>query len=76
MKTITIDAKGEDCPIPLMKLKESLKNAIIEDVLEIEFTCPEAVNSIPRFLEKNGHEILSFEQLKNKAWKIIIKKKK
>ena len=57
-QVITIDTKGLDCPVPLMK---------------IEFTCPEATVNLPNYCQEHGHDVVSFEKLKT-GWKITVKK--
>ncbi len=74
METIKLDTKGLDCPIPLIELKNALNKADNGQIIELEFTCPEAVSTLPRHCQENNHEIISFDKLDNKAWKIILKK--
>ncbi len=74
METIKIDVKGLDCPIPLIKAKKALQDAKKEQMIEIEFTCPEATRSLPAYAIQHGHEVILFERLETGSWKIIIKK--
>lgn len=75
METIKIDTKGLDCPAPLIELKKAIKMAEKGQTIDLEFTCPEAVATLPSYCQKNGHEVLEFEQLCNKTWKIVVKKR-
>ncbi|MGP1432002.1 MAG: sulfurtransferase TusA family protein [Treponema sp.] len=74
MDTLKIDTKGLDCPIPLIELKKALKEAATGQLIELEFTCPEAVTTLPRHCQENNHEVVAFDRLDNKAWKIVVKK--
>ena len=74
METIKIDVKGLDCPIPLIEMKKALKSAEDDQLLEIEFTCPEATRSLPSYANEHEHKVVSFERLANGAWKIVIQK--
>ncbi|MGP1437931.1 MAG: sulfurtransferase TusA family protein [Treponema sp.] len=74
METIKIDTKGLDCPAPLIELKKALKKAEEAQIIDLEFTCPEAVATLPTYCQRNKHEVISFEQIANKTWKIVVKK--
>ena len=74
MDTIKLDTKGLDCPIPLMELKNALEGAEAGQVIEVEFTCPEATANIPNYCEENNIEILSFDKNANKSWTITVRK--
>ncbi|MDO4720231.1 MAG: sulfurtransferase TusA family protein [Peptostreptococcaceae bacterium] len=74
MEIIKVDTKGLDCPIPLIELKKALKNAQAGQMIELEFTCPEAVVNLPNHCQENDHEVISFDQLSSGGWKIVVKK--
>ncbi len=74
MNHIEIDTMGQDCPIPLIKLKEALTHCKTGQIIEAKFSCPEAVQNLPNYANENGHEILAFEKLGVEGWKIVIKK--
>lgn len=73
MNKIEKDVRGLDCPVPLITLKESLKDAESGDVISINFTCPEALNTLPDYCDEHDLEILSMEKQNDKSWKIEIK---
>lgn len=74
MEVIKIDVKGLDCPIPLIEMKKALKTLEDGQLLEIEFTCPEATRSLPAYADQHEHKVVSFERLDGGAWKIVIEK--
>lgn len=69
-----IDTSGKDCPIPLMELKKALNESSDGEVIEIIFTCPEAVENLPNYIQEQGHELLDFEKKNHEGWKITVKK--
>lgn len=74
MDVIKIDTKGLDCPIPLIKLKEKLAESEAGQIIELEFTCPEAVINIPKYCQEHNHEVVKFDVLDDKSWIIVVKK--
>lgn len=73
MTNLKIDTKGLDCPIPLIELKKALEKVEKGDVIDLEFTCPEAVVNLPNHCKEFGHEVIQFDKL-DSGWKIVVKK--
>lgn len=74
MENIKLDTKGMDCPLPLIELKEALGDAEGGQIIEVEFTCPDAVVNLPSYCEEHNHEVLDFDKQDNKSWKLTVKK--
>lgn len=74
METKKLDTIGQDCPMPLIRLKEAISESEPGQVIEVVFTCPEAVENLPNYAMENGHEVLSFEKNGSESWTIVIKK--
>ncbi len=74
MDAIKLDTKGQDCPLPLITLKNALADAASGQEIEIEFTCPEATVNLPNYCQEAGVEILSFDKNDNKSWTIRVRK--
>ena len=74
MENIKLDTKGMDCPLPLMELKKDLGEAEYGQIIEVEFTCPDAVVNLPSYCEEHNHKVLEFDKQNNKAWKITVEK--
>lgn len=70
---INIDTKGLDCPIPLMELKKAIGQSNKGDIIEVEFTCPEAVENLPNYCLENDHEVLEFDKVDSASWKIVVR---
>lgn len=74
METLKYDVKGQDCPLPLITLRNALACAQTGQLVELEFTCPEATTSLPSYCQREGVEIVSFEKNTNKSWTIVVRK--
>ena len=74
MAVIKVDAKGVDCPIPWGKFKKGVDQAGADDLVEIEFTCPDTTISIPGYCENHGLEVVSMERQPDK-WVLTAKRK-
>ncbi len=73
MENIKVDAKGMDCPFPLVKFKKAIDAAEPGQMVEIEFTCPDTTVSIPGFCQDRGIEIVEFER-GDGMWTIVAHK--
>ncbi len=58
MADATLDAKGLNCPLPILKAKKALKELENGQVLEIEATDPGAVKDFEAFCRATGNELL------------------
>lgn len=56
--TLTVDAKGQSCPGPLVSLAKALKGAQIGDLLELVATDPGSRSDVPSWAEISGNELL------------------
>lgn len=74
MDIIKVNTMGLDWPLPLIELKKALGDAKDGQIIELQFTCPEATSTLPTYCETNNHEILSFEKNKGQGWVITLKK--
>ncbi len=57
----TLDAKGLNCPLPILKAKKALKGMQAGQVLEILSTDPGSVADFAAFCNQTGNELLSSE---------------
>ena len=55
----TLDAKGLNCPLPILKAKKALKGMTAGQVLEIQATDPGSVADFAAFCSQTGNELLS-----------------
>ena len=54
----TLDAKGLNCPLPLLKAKQSLNKLDPGQVLQIVCTDPGSVRDFEVFSKQSGNELL------------------
>ena len=54
-----LDAKGLNCPLPILKAKKALKGMAAGQVLEIQATDPGSVADFAAFCNQTGNELLS-----------------
>lgn len=58
----TLDAKGLNCPLPILKAKKALKGMEAGQVLEVISTDPGSVADFAAFCNQTGNELLSSAQ--------------
>lgn len=54
----TLDAKGLNCPLPLLKAKQALNAMDTGLVLEVVCTDPGSVRDFQVFSQQSGHKLL------------------
>jgi tRNA 2-thiouridine synthesizing protein A len=55
---ITVDARGQSCPGPLVTLHKALKEAERGDLLELLATDPGARSDVPSWAKLSGNELV------------------
>jgi tRNA 2-thiouridine synthesizing protein A len=55
----TLDAKGLNCPLPILKTKKTLKSMISGQTLEVLSTDPGSVADFEAFCRQTGNELIS-----------------
>ena len=58
MATITVDVRGENCPVPLVEMRKALRKAAPGDIIEITGTHPASRKEIPFAVEALELELL------------------
>jgi tRNA 2-thiouridine synthesizing protein A len=54
----TLDTKGQNCPIPILKAKKAISEVAIGGTLEVLATDPGAVADFQAFSRTTGHELV------------------
>lgn len=70
---VVLDARGLDCPLPLLKAKQALNRMTAGELLEIYATDAGSVRDFAAFSEQSGHSLLCSEE-KCGEYRYIIKK--
>lgn len=54
-----LDAKGLNCPLPILRTKKALGEMAAGQVLKIDATDPGAIKDFQAFAKQTGNELLS-----------------
>ncbi|MBI4998284.1 MAG: sulfurtransferase TusA family protein [Rhodocyclales bacterium] len=69
-----LDARGLNCPLPILRAKKSLAELTSGQVLRIVATDPGSVKDFQAFAKQTGNELLSSAE-NNKEFEFYIKRK-
>ena len=59
---LTLDTKGMNCPLPILKAKKAMKEVPAGEVLTVLATDPGAVQDFQAFCRSTGHELLEHSE--------------
>lgn len=62
--TLTLDAKGLSCPMPLLRTKKEIGKLKSGEILEVLGTDPGSRNDMPGWCEMSGHTYLGERESK------------
>ena len=68
----TLDAKGLNCPLPILKARKALKEVPAGGILEILATDPGAVADFQAFCRQTGNELVE-HSVDDKVYRFLIK---
>jgi tRNA 2-thiouridine synthesizing protein A len=68
----TLDAKGLNCPLPILKARKALKEVPAGGTLEILSTDPGSVADFAAFCRQTGNELLE-ESVDGTVYRFLIK---
>ncbi len=69
-----LDARGLNCPLPILKAKKALKDVAAGDTLKVLSTDPGSVNDFESFCRTTGNELLESGE-EGGIYTYLIKKK-
>lgn len=69
-----LDARGLNCPLPILRAKKSLAEMQPGQVLKIVSTDPGSVKDFAAFAKQTGNELLSSSE-NNKEFEFFMKRK-
>lgn len=70
----TLDAKGLNCPLPILKAKKALTALPPGATLEILATDPGAVKDFAAFCRTTGHELIE-QSVDGNVYRFVLKRK-
>jgi tRNA 2-thiouridine synthesizing protein A len=74
MTTTTLDTKGMNCPLPVLKAKKALKDLAAGDLLEVLSTDPGSVKDFDSFCRTTGNELMETDTGDDGVYTFTIKK--
>ena len=74
MATKTLDAKGLNCPLPVLKAKKSIKDLETGDTLEVLSTDPGSVSDFDSFCKATGDQLLEQAKESDGVFRFLIQK--
>ena len=74
MTTKTLDAKGLNCPLPVLKAKKSIKGLETGDTLEVLSTDPGSVSDFDSFCKATGDQLLEQAKESDGVFRFLIQK--
>ena len=69
-----LDARGLNCPLPILRAKKSLADMTSGQVLKVKSTDPGSVKDFAAFAKQTGNELLSSAEA-NKEFEFYLKRK-
>ena len=60
-----LDARGLNCPLPILRTKKSLNDMVSGQILRVIATDPGSVKDFQAFSKQTGNELLSAETATN-----------
>ena len=69
-----LDARGLNCPLPILRAKKSLAEMTSGQVLKVKSTDPGSVKDFAAFAKQTGNELLSSAEA-NKEFEFYLKRK-
>jgi len=70
-----LDARGLNCPLPILRTKKALTDLQSGQVLKVLATDPGSVKDFQTFARQTGHQLLSHEEANREFTFFIMKKK-
>ncbi|MBC7241073.1 MAG: sulfurtransferase TusA family protein [Anaerolineae bacterium] len=73
MAVITVDCRGETCPVPLVETRKALRKAAPGDIIEVIGTHPSSKKEIPLAVQALNLTILDIRE-EGDVWTIRIQR--
>jgi tRNA 2-thiouridine synthesizing protein A len=70
-----VDARGLNCPLPILRAKKALAEMQASQVLRVVATDPGAVKDFQAFARQTGNELLQQGETADKAFEFFLRRK-
>lgn len=74
MSETLLDAKGLNCPLPILKAKRTLSGLPAGAALRVLATDPVALRDFPAFCRQTGHELVESAEPEAGVYAFLIRK--
>jgi tRNA 2-thiouridine synthesizing protein A len=74
MADATLDARGLNCPLPILKAKKAMKDLAPGGALEVLATDPGSVADFAAFCRTTGNELMESGQQDGGVFRFVIKR--
>ena len=71
---VTVDARGQSCPGPLVSLAKALKDAAPGDQFELLATDPGSKSDVPSWAEISGNELVGSDEPTPGQYRYLVRK--
>jgi tRNA 2-thiouridine synthesizing protein A len=71
--TITLDARGLKCPLPVLRARKAMKEVAAGGLLKVLATDPGAPKDFVHFCETTGHELVESSESQG-VYSLVIRK--
>lgn len=69
-----VDARGLNCPLPILKAKKALTDLASGQVLKVMSTDPGSARDFQAFSRQTGHELVRTDEA-NREWTFYLKRR-
>lgn len=70
-----VDARGLNCPLPILRAKKALAELDAGKVLRVVLTDPGSVKDFQAFAKQTGNELVSQGETVDKAFEFFLRRK-
>ncbi|MDR1062776.1 MAG: sulfurtransferase TusA family protein [Azoarcus sp.] len=70
-----VDARGLNCPLPVLRLKKALAGLQGGQVVRVLATDPSSVKDFEAFVRQTGHELLRRKETPDRSYEFFIRHK-
>lgn len=70
-----LDARGLNCPLPILRAKKALAEMQAAQVLRVVATDPGSVKDFAAFAKQTGNELVSQSELPDNAYEFFLRRK-
>jgi tRNA 2-thiouridine synthesizing protein A len=61
-QTHTLDARGLNCPLPILRTRKAIAKIEAGEILEVTSSDPGSVKDISSFCSQTGHELITSDE--------------